>query len=112
MANTLEIVGGCGASTTRMILKREMERFGSVEVCHMGNRDNVEKEPPRVRFSDPSAADAALEAIKMGQVVIDGVIIKAVKSERKGPPQQTREPKNMDMGSRDFFLQGALATKV
>ncbi|CAE7418892.1 unnamed protein product [Symbiodinium natans] len=105
MANTLEIIGGCSATTTRMILKREMERFGSVDVCHMGNRDNIEKEPPWVRFSDSKAAEAALEAISTGQVVIDGIIIKASKSARRGPPLVSRQPRDMEMGSRDLFLQ-------
>eukprot|EP00439_Symbiodinium_sp_Y106_P049654 s172_g6.t1 len=100
-----EIIGGCSATTTRMILKREMERFGNVDVCHMGNRDNIEKEPPWVRFSDPKAAEAALEAISTGQVVIDGVIIKAAKSARRGPPLVSRQPRDMEMGSRDLFLQ-------
>merc|ERR1719436_1629475 len=88
-----------------MILKREMERFGPVDVCHMGNRDNHNEEPPWVRFSEPRSADQALEAIKAGLVVIDGLAIVAQKSNRRGPPLVSREPREAEVGSRELFLQ-------
>eukprot|EP00933_Yihiella_yeosuensis_P071534 TRINITY_DN79736_c0_g1_i1.p1 TRINITY_DN79736_c0_g1~~TRINITY_DN79736_c0_g1_i1.p1 ORF type:complete len:176 (-),score=29.91 TRINITY_DN79736_c0_g1_i1:247-774(-) len=106
MAGTIEFPGGCGASTTRMILKRALETYGSIEVCHMGNRDDPEREPPWVRFSDPKAADAALEAINSGQVVINGNIMKAERTTRRGPPPQVREQnREQEIGSRELFLQ-------
>mmetsp|Transcript_94643 Transcript_94643/g.265016 ORF Transcript_94643/g.265016 Transcript_94643/m.265016 type:complete len:180 (+) Transcript_94643:66-605(+) len=102
--STIEITG-CSTSTTRMILKREMERFGHVDVCHMGNRDNPSAEPPWVRFADPKAADSALDAIKAGLVIIDGFAINAQKSNRRGPPLVSREPREAEVGSRELFLQ-------
>eukprot|EP00405_Crypthecodinium_cohnii_P020740 CAMPEP_0206480332 /NCGR_PEP_ID=MMETSP0324_2-20121206/37228_1 /ASSEMBLY_ACC=CAM_ASM_000836 /TAXON_ID=2866 /ORGANISM="Crypthecodinium cohnii, Strain Seligo" /LENGTH=172 /DNA_ID=CAMNT_0053957093 /DNA_START=37 /DNA_END=556 /DNA_ORIENTATION=+ len=102
---TIEIIGGCSTSTTRMILKREMERFGHVDVCHMGNRDDPKNEPPWVRFADSKSADNALEAIKGSQVIIDGLVIAAQRSNRRGPPLVSREPGEADVGSRELFLQ-------
>ncbi|CAK0845664.1 unnamed protein product, partial [Prorocentrum cordatum] len=87
MSNTIEFTGGCGATTTRMVLKREMERFGHVDVCHMGNRDNPKAEPPWVRFASSTAADAAVE------------------STRRGPPLVSREPRDAEVGSRELFMQ-------
>lgn len=62
---------------SRLWLKKEMEKFGHVEVCHTGNRQNLEAEPPWVRFGKSSSAEAALNAINAGQVLLDGGILKA-----------------------------------
>jgi len=105
MSNTIEFVGGCGATTTRMVLKREMERFGHVDVCHMGNRDNPTAEPPWVRFAQSSSADAAVEAIQRGEVMVDGMVLTAQKSTRRGPPLVSREPRDAEVGSRELFMQ-------
>ena len=47
MANSIEITGGVVDTTSRLWLKREMERFGEVDVCHMGNRSNPVEEDGR-----------------------------------------------------------------
>mmetsp|Transcript_120760 Transcript_120760/g.327704 ORF Transcript_120760/g.327704 Transcript_120760/m.327704 type:complete len:183 (+) Transcript_120760:91-639(+) len=105
MSNTIEFTGGCGATTTRMVLKREMERFGHVDVCHMGNRDNPKAEPPWVRFASSTAADAAVEAIQRGEIIVDGMTLTAQKSTRRGPPLVSREPRDAEVGSRELFMQ-------
>mmetsp|Transcript_73655 Transcript_73655/g.159374 ORF Transcript_73655/g.159374 Transcript_73655/m.159374 type:complete len:165 (+) Transcript_73655:117-611(+) len=104
MASTIEITSLVNVTTTRMILKREMERFGQVDVCHMGNRQNPRDEPPWVRFANSKVAEDALTAIKAGQVVIDGVVITAEKSNKRGPPLHPREPRDQEFGSRELFL--------
>mmetsp|Transcript_53310 Transcript_53310/g.165249 ORF Transcript_53310/g.165249 Transcript_53310/m.165249 type:complete len:169 (-) Transcript_53310:120-626(-) len=109
-SNTIEITGGYSATTTRMVLKREMERFGPVDVCHMGNRDNPVDEPPWVRFSDSSACEKAMTAIKNGEVVVDGVSLNATRSNRRGPPLVSREPRDAEVGSRELFLQRSRAS--
>merc|ERR1712217_455240 len=67
-----------GTVTTRLWLKKEMERFGRVEVCHTGNRMNPLAEPPWVRFATTTAAEVALKCISEGQVLVDGVPVTAV----------------------------------
>eukprot|EP00429_Kryptoperidinium_foliaceum_P133487 CAMPEP_0176284556 /NCGR_PEP_ID=MMETSP0121_2-20121125/51911_1 /TAXON_ID=160619 /ORGANISM="Kryptoperidinium foliaceum, Strain CCMP 1326" /LENGTH=225 /DNA_ID=CAMNT_0017625005 /DNA_START=54 /DNA_END=728 /DNA_ORIENTATION=+ len=109
--STIEITG-CSTSTTRMILKREMERFGHVDVCHMGNRDNPSAEPPWVRFADPKAADSALDAIKAGLVIIDGFAINAQKSNRRGPPLVSREPREERLAAASCSSSGAAVAAV
>merc|ERR1712113_540818 len=67
-----------GLVQTRLWLKKEMERFGRVEVCHTGNRMNPVAEPPWVRFATTTAAEVALKCISEGQVLVDGVPVTAV----------------------------------
>lgn len=111
MSNTIEITEGVVESTTRMWLKREMERFGQVEVCHMGNRQNPKGEPPWVRFASSKSAEQALDAIKKGEVFVDGIQIKAERSNKRGPPLVPREPRDMECGSRDLFLNSRAGGK-
>eukprot|EP00429_Kryptoperidinium_foliaceum_P068221 CAMPEP_0176073576 /NCGR_PEP_ID=MMETSP0120_2-20121206/36764_1 /TAXON_ID=160619 /ORGANISM="Kryptoperidinium foliaceum, Strain CCMP 1326" /LENGTH=234 /DNA_ID=CAMNT_0017407261 /DNA_START=53 /DNA_END=755 /DNA_ORIENTATION=- len=112
MANTIEITGGVGESTSRMILKQEMERFGRVDVCHMGNRQNPKEEPPWIRFAEPGGAENALAAIKNGQVFIDGLLLHAdYRSSRKVPDYPTRarnagpSRRDLEVNSRDLFFE-------
>eukprot|EP00927_Polykrikos_kofoidii_P080560 TRINITY_DN77453_c0_g1_i1.p1 TRINITY_DN77453_c0_g1~~TRINITY_DN77453_c0_g1_i1.p1 ORF type:complete len:172 (-),score=27.37 TRINITY_DN77453_c0_g1_i1:75-590(-) len=117
MANTVEIIGGVGETTSRMWLKKEMERFGSVDVCHMGNRSNPGDEPPWVRFVKPTEAEEALNAINAGQVFLDGLKLQAQwKSGRRvstsgggigggsmrDAPAQRRD---LEVSSRDLFME-------
>lgn len=112
MANTIEITGGVGESTSRMWLKQEMERFGRVDVCHMGNRMNPAEEPPWVRFYEPQGAEGALAAIKAGQVFLDGLMLQAeYKSGRRviEKPRSSREQgpsrRDLEVNSRDLFME-------
>merc|ERR1712190_576323 len=57
-----------GEVRSRLSLKNEMERFGRVEICYMGNRHNPSADPPWVRFEKATSAQAALTAINAGQV--------------------------------------------
>merc|ERR1712137_81345 len=109
-SRTIQITGGVVA--TRLWLKKEMERFGRVEVCHTGNRQNPIGEPPWVRFATLTQAESALEAINGGQVLIDGCTIQAqFKSSRPPPPPQRTAPvprrseRDMDITSRDIAQQ-------
>mmetsp|Transcript_51594 Transcript_51594/g.122771 ORF Transcript_51594/g.122771 Transcript_51594/m.122771 type:complete len:166 (-) Transcript_51594:125-622(-) len=109
MASTIEIKSGVPESCTRMVLKREMERFGQVDVCHMGNRQDPTNEPPWVRFANAKSADSALTAIQAGEVFIDGIVIAADRSNKRGPPLVSREPRDAEIGSRELFLKGGAA---
>jgi len=99
-SRTIQITGGVVG--TRLWLKQEMSRFGRVEVCHTGNRQNPEAEPPWVRFEKMSSVEIALQAINAGQVLYDGNPIKAeLKSTRAGPPRERqareRSPRRRDL---------------
>lgn len=74
-SRTIQITGAIVGS--RLWLKKEMDRFGRVEVCHTGNRQNPEAEPPWVRFEKITSAQLAVEAINSGQVLLDGAMLKA-----------------------------------
>eukprot|EP00416_Gambierdiscus_australes_P038286 CAMPEP_0171104674 /NCGR_PEP_ID=MMETSP0766_2-20121228/61136_1 /TAXON_ID=439317 /ORGANISM="Gambierdiscus australes, Strain CAWD 149" /LENGTH=202 /DNA_ID=CAMNT_0011565339 /DNA_START=149 /DNA_END=758 /DNA_ORIENTATION=+ len=110
MARTIEITDGVYSTTTRNWLKKEMEQFGEVDVCHMGNRDNPQEEPPWVRFCDPRSAEKAMAAIQAGQVFLDGLMIKAeLRSAIKRPPPPVRrereQRRDLDFSSRDFYME-------
>jgi len=95
---------------SRLWLKREMERFGRIEVCHTGNRQNLAAEPPWVRFEKASSAEVALQAINSGQVLLEGVPIKAEYKRGGrmggGPPRQLgRREQDMEITSRDMFRE-------
>uniref|UniRef100_A0A7S4V566 RRM domain-containing protein n=1 Tax=Alexandrium monilatum TaxID=311494 RepID=A0A7S4V566_9DINO len=115
MARTIEITDGVLPTTTRNWLKKEMEQFGEVDVCHMGNRENPREEPPWVRFCEPRSAEKAMAAIMEGKVYLDGLQIKAeLRSgmKRPAPPPRRRETeqqrRDLDFSSRDFYIeQGA-----
>lgn len=99
-----------GAVTTRLWLKKEMERFGRVEVCHTGNRMNPEIEAPWVRFEKASSVETALEAINAGQCTDPhGVTIKAVlksssrpEPEKPVPSRQQATRRDLETNSRDL----------
>jgi len=74
--STVEIVAGTSERTSRLSLKRAMSAFGEVDACHMGDRAVMGDrftEFPIVRFKIQSSADAALAALKAGQVFLDGM---------------------------------------
>lgn len=88
---------------TRLWLKSEMERFGRVEVCHTGNRNNQVAEPTWVRFEKLSSVERALSAINAGQVLLEGTPIKAeMRSDNRRPQQaqpKRRSPPRSDPGN-------------
>jgi len=99
-----------GTVGTRLWLKKEMEKFGRVEVCHTGNRQNPVAEPPWVRFEKMSSVEVALQAINSGQVFFDGLPIKAESKtngrqrqpEVREPRQRSPRRRDMDITSRDL----------
>mmetsp|Transcript_52553 Transcript_52553/g.113711 ORF Transcript_52553/g.113711 Transcript_52553/m.113711 type:complete len:156 (-) Transcript_52553:88-555(-) len=108
MANTLEITSGVVETTSRMWLKKEMERFGPVDVCHMGNRSNPQEEPPWVRFVNPQSCEDALASVKAGQVFLDGLMVQAqYKSGRRGPAPSSAPStrRDLEVSSRDLFME-------
>ncbi|CAL1166120.1 unnamed protein product [Cladocopium goreaui] len=108
MSTCIQIIEGMVPGINRLALKGHMEQFGQVDLVHMGDRQNPEEEPPKVRFSTPEAAQRALDAINAGQVVIDGMLLKAQFMQGKGrgrgaPPSATE--RNLEVTSRDLFLE-------
>jgi len=92
---------------TRIALKKVMETFGRVDVCHTGNRQNPQAEPPWVRFALTSSAETALAAMNTGQVLLDGQVLRAEvkRGGRPGPaprPAWDRGGRDMEATSRDF----------
>eukprot|EP00931_Biecheleriopsis_adriatica_P001569 TRINITY_DN101962_c0_g1_i1.p1 TRINITY_DN101962_c0_g1~~TRINITY_DN101962_c0_g1_i1.p1 ORF type:complete len:188 (+),score=42.06 TRINITY_DN101962_c0_g1_i1:51-614(+) len=76
---TIEIIEGCTERSSRLGLKKAMQVYGEIDACHMGDRavmgDNF-TEYPLVRFKSQTAADNAYQALKAGQVFLDGVPLK------------------------------------
>merc|ERR1719174_2242280 len=74
-----------------------MQQFGEVDACHMGDRavmgDNF-TEWPIVRFKAQSSAENALNAIKSGQVFLDG--FKLIAEWRGGGGRTVRQRGKMD----------------
>merc|ERR1740117_1675298 len=65
---TIEITFGVSERTSRVDLKKRMCVYGDVDVCHMGTRG---QDHPFVRFRNPQGAEAALRALKNGEVFLD-----------------------------------------
>eukprot|EP00933_Yihiella_yeosuensis_P050381 TRINITY_DN48178_c0_g1_i1.p2 TRINITY_DN48178_c0_g1~~TRINITY_DN48178_c0_g1_i1.p2 ORF type:complete len:188 (-),score=23.65 TRINITY_DN48178_c0_g1_i1:176-739(-) len=118
--DTIEIIDGVHAGTTRLSLKTQLERFGEIDICH--KIGDPREDTPWVRFRDGSSAQNALDAIDKGDVLIDGVAIKAQWRGRKGPDNRGRDgdrggngrrgparnvDRERDVGgtSRDLFLE-------
>lgn len=105
-SRTIQITGRIVSS--RIWLKKEMERFGRVEVCHTGNRQNPEGEPPWVRFEKTSSAEVALQAINSGQVLLEGEPLTAEMKrggrtqQPSGPAMQRSERRDLEITSRDL----------
>mmetsp|Transcript_48841 Transcript_48841/g.87965 ORF Transcript_48841/g.87965 Transcript_48841/m.87965 type:complete len:155 (+) Transcript_48841:139-603(+) len=114
MSTCIQIIEGMVSGINRLALKGHMEQFGQVDLVHMGNRQNPEEEPPKVRFNTPESAQKALEAINSGQVVIDGMLLKAQFMQGKGRGRgaaPTAHERNLEVTSRDLFLERERAKK-
>jgi len=84
----IEITGGITERTSRLGLKRTMQTFGEVEVCHMGNRA---VDLPFVRYKTIAACEAALNALKNGEAFLDGLVLQGVRK-GTGPPRPKGQP--------------------
>jgi len=119
-SNTIEIVAGVNERTSRLALKRSMSAFGEVDACHMGDRAVMGDrftEFPIVRFKIQSSADAALAALKAGQVFLDGNQLQgesrgggglAVRQRLKAPdrkPQSSQRAEEEEFSSRALLDQ-------
>ncbi|CAK0867513.1 unnamed protein product [Prorocentrum cordatum] len=100
--------------TSRIGLKKCMMQFGDVDACHMGDRAVMGDrftEFPIVRFKSQGAADAAIKALKGGEVILDGFRLNGVL--RGGGGQAVRQRKGREgapvgapfeeVSSRDLF---------
>lgn len=118
-SRTIQITSG--VVTTRLWLKKEMERFGRVEVCHTGNRMNPTGEPPWVRFATLNAAEVALQNINLGLVLIDGTPVTAQMKPGGGgggrfPPRPADQPayprcRDVEITSRELALEARRGKK-
>eukprot|EP00930_Biecheleria_cincta_P061724 TRINITY_DN4728_c0_g2_i1.p1 TRINITY_DN4728_c0_g2~~TRINITY_DN4728_c0_g2_i1.p1 ORF type:complete len:161 (+),score=23.66 TRINITY_DN4728_c0_g2_i1:130-612(+) len=103
--DTIEITAGVHSSTTRLTIKQQLERFGAIDICH--KIGDPQEDTPWVRFRDGSSADKALDAINRGEVLIDGVTIKAQwrgrKKDSSGGPRGNAAQQGRT--SRDIFLE-------
>merc|ERR1712176_1656434 len=108
-SRTVQIIGGTVRS--RLIFKREMEKFGRVEVVYMGNRhDPTSQDAPMVRFATVTSAQTALAAINAGQVFNEGGPAKAVFKQGGGTRQPEKRydergqggQRGLDVTSRDI----------
>lgn len=129
-STAIEITQGIAEWTSRLSLKKTMERFGEVVGCHMGTRG---VDLPIVRFQTQASAEAALEAFKGGQVFLDGFQLsgewkgttsgqkdnrddKPMREERRsgdyvgggagGGGSRREDPVSLEMTSRDFLASG------
>lgn len=53
---TIHIVEGMKMYTARWSLKMELEVFGKIDVCHMGDRFNQKEHPAWVKFNTREGA--------------------------------------------------------
>lgn len=122
--STIEITEGITERTSRIALKRTMSAFGEVDACHMGDRAVMGErftEFPIVRYKMQSSADSALQALKAGQVYLDGMQLQgewrgggglAVRQRLKGPTRQAIAPQpEEDTSSRMLLDVPALASQ-
>mmetsp|Transcript_35987 Transcript_35987/g.78743 ORF Transcript_35987/g.78743 Transcript_35987/m.78743 type:complete len:139 (+) Transcript_35987:156-572(+) len=65
-------ITGIAEQSSRLSLKKAMETFGEVVGCHIGNRG---VDLPVVRFKTEANAEAALQALRTGQVWLDGLVL-------------------------------------
>eukprot|EP00929_Paragymnodinium_shiwhaense_P113915 TRINITY_DN82220_c0_g1_i1.p1 TRINITY_DN82220_c0_g1~~TRINITY_DN82220_c0_g1_i1.p1 ORF type:complete len:231 (+),score=44.66 TRINITY_DN82220_c0_g1_i1:145-837(+) len=103
----IEITEGIQERTSRLNLKKKMQQFGEVDACHMGNRGS---EMPLVRYKTLVAAENALNALKTGQVYLDGFKLDGewrgtthVKRTADPSRDNSMRDSNQDLTSRDFF---------
>eukprot|EP00413_Alexandrium_margalefii_P030198 CAMPEP_0204560750 /NCGR_PEP_ID=MMETSP0661-20131031/32801_1 /ASSEMBLY_ACC=CAM_ASM_000606 /TAXON_ID=109239 /ORGANISM="Alexandrium margalefi, Strain AMGDE01CS-322" /LENGTH=113 /DNA_ID=CAMNT_0051568105 /DNA_START=43 /DNA_END=381 /DNA_ORIENTATION=+ len=73
---TVHIVEGMKMYTARWSLKMELEVFGKIDVCHMGDRFNQKEHPAWVKFNSREGAQKAMEAMAQGRVLCNGEVIR------------------------------------
>mmetsp|Transcript_116563 Transcript_116563/g.249253 ORF Transcript_116563/g.249253 Transcript_116563/m.249253 type:complete len:220 (-) Transcript_116563:26-685(-) len=119
----VEITFGTSDRTSRVDLKKRMSAFGEVDVCHMGNRG---QDKPFVRYRTREAAEAAVKALKNGEVSMeDGALLaghfkqgSGRRRESSGAPasstaeQHRRRDETEDMTSRNLLFGGRLGSRA
>eukprot|EP00928_Gymnodinium_smaydae_P076929 TRINITY_DN6002_c0_g1_i1.p1 TRINITY_DN6002_c0_g1~~TRINITY_DN6002_c0_g1_i1.p1 ORF type:complete len:241 (-),score=48.20 TRINITY_DN6002_c0_g1_i1:27-749(-) len=96
--NAIEFTSGIREYVGRITLKKLMEQFGEVEVCHIGTRG---VDYPFVRFQNKASADAALKAAQAGRIFLDGQPLTADwKGATKKPEPKSATPMLSDDPSR------------
>eukprot|EP00928_Gymnodinium_smaydae_P027206 TRINITY_DN21106_c0_g5_i2.p2 TRINITY_DN21106_c0_g5~~TRINITY_DN21106_c0_g5_i2.p2 ORF type:complete len:132 (-),score=17.09 TRINITY_DN21106_c0_g5_i2:96-491(-) len=97
-----------------------MEAFGEVTSCHMGNRGT---DLPLVRFRTQSSSEAAIVALKAGNVFLDGIALSGdwkgsggsarppPAPDRGAPRIASRDEAKMELTSRDLFQRKGAAAR-
>jgi len=97
-------IEGLPETSSRITLKREMDRWGEVIGCHMGTRS---VDLPIVRFKTRDQAEKVVAALKAGEIIIDHVVIKGSISEggkvRIGDMPSRPYQQSLDFTSRDLI---------
>eukprot|EP00927_Polykrikos_kofoidii_P029662 TRINITY_DN25620_c0_g1_i1.p1 TRINITY_DN25620_c0_g1~~TRINITY_DN25620_c0_g1_i1.p1 ORF type:complete len:211 (-),score=19.90 TRINITY_DN25620_c0_g1_i1:13-645(-) len=96
----LDLIEGITEFSSRMALKMLFGQFGEVTACWVPPLDFRGKEPAYVKFQRAESAQAALDAIRWGQLYLDGVKLGA---EWRMAPSKTQD-------SRDFDAKGSNLT--
>lgn len=111
MARVLHIIDGIKLNTARWSLKMELEVYGKIDACHMGDRTNPHKQPPWVKFAAAQSAERCMEAIHEGKLFVNGYKIKAEYRKDAGEPKQVdpggSRNGDLDLTSRDLFMRQA-----
>jgi len=83
--DTLEIIAGITENANRVALKGVFANFGDVLACWVPPVDRRATDAASVRFSQPAAAEAALQACESGHVFFQGLPLKARWKTSGGP---------------------------
>lgn len=106
---TIHIVDGMKMSTARWSLKMELEVFGKIDVCNMGDRHNQREHPAWVKFNTREGAEKAMEAMAASKVICNGEAIKGEWRKEVAPPTplgDILDAPELNLTSRDLFGVG------
>lgn len=103
---TIHIVEGVKFNTARWSLKMELEVYGKIDVCHMGDRSNQRDHPTWVKFQSREGAEKAMEAMERGRVFCNCERMRGEWREEAAAPPPVRDildDPNLNLTSRDLM---------
>jgi len=103
---TIHIVEGVKMNTARWSLKMELEVFGKIDVCHMGDRFNQKEHPAWVKFNTREGAQKAMDAMDTGKVLCNGEPIRGEWRKEVAAPAPVGDildAPELNLTSRDLF---------
>mmetsp|Transcript_11858 Transcript_11858/g.34602 ORF Transcript_11858/g.34602 Transcript_11858/m.34602 type:complete len:250 (-) Transcript_11858:76-825(-) len=103
---TIHIIEGVKMNTARWSLKMELEVFGKIDVCHMGDRFNQKEHPAWVKFNTREGAQKAMDAMDTGKVICNGEPIKGEWRKEVAAPAPVGDildAPELNLTSRDLF---------